>query len=65
MSKLFLTMKWSSLLMRAKYFTRSTLVKMERATKRHEDAGTDGQRRRRNIQVLCCVCDTQYCNNCH
>ncbi len=60
MSKLFLTMKWSSLLMRGKYSTRSTLVKMERVTKRQEDAGTDRQRRRRNMQILGCVCDTKY-----
>jgi hypothetical protein len=64
-SKSFLTMKWSNLLMRAKYSTRSTLVKMERATKRKEGTGTGRQRRRRNIQVLYCVHDTQYCNNCH
>ncbi len=65
MSKLFLTMKWSGLLRRAIYSTRSTLVKMERATKRHEDAGTGRQRRRRNIQILGSVQDTRYCNNYH
>jgi hypothetical protein len=63
--KIISTMKWSSLLRRAIYSTRSTLDKMERATKRHEDAGTGRQRRRRNIQILGSVRYTQYCNNCH
>ncbi len=47
--------------MRAKYSTRSSLVKMERATKRQEGTVTDRQRRRRNIQVLCEFRDNKYC----